>query len=208
MEEGHLTDSFGRKVDFKNVILIMTTNAGADQMAQGGTMGLHTLRTHDDEATYDDMKRNLTHVLQREFRPEFLGRLDEVVVFRKLTRVELKEIVDIELAKVRERLLERGLELELSEEAREFIIDKGADGDNVDYGARPLRRSVERYIEDPLSEELLRGIFEGKNHIFVEVKEVADKKQLDFIGTAVEEPELAAVGTEAGEGEADAGDEG
>jgi ATP-dependent Clp protease ATP-binding subunit ClpC len=208
MEEGHLTDSFGRKVDFKNVILIMTTNAGADQMAQGGTMGLHTLRTHDDEATYDDMKRNLTHVLQREFRPEFLGRLDEVVVFRKLTRVELKEIVDIELAKVRERLLERGLELELSEEAREFIIDKGAHGDNVDYGARPLRRSVERYIEDPLSEELLRGVFEGKNHIFVEVKEVADKKQLDFIGTAVEEPELAAVGAETGEGEADAGDEG
>ena len=208
MEEGHLTDSFGRKVDFKNVILIMTTNAGADQMAQGGTMGLHTLRTHDEEATYGDMKRNLTHVLQREFRPEFLGRLDEVVVFRKLTRVELKEIVDIELAKVRERLLERGLTLELSEEAREFVIDKGADGDNVDYGARPLRRSVERYIEDPLSEELLRGVFEGKNHISVAVKEVADKKQLDFTGSAVEEPELTAVGTEAGEGDAESSDEG
>jgi len=207
MEEGHLTDSFGRKVDFKNVILIMTTNAGADQMAQGGTMGLHTLRAHDDEATYDDMKRNLTHVLQREFRPEFLGRLDEVVVFRKLSRVELKEIVDIELAKVRERLLERGLTLELSEEAREFVIDKGADGDNVDYGARPLRRSVERFIENPLSEELLRGVFEGKNHIFVEVKEVADKKQLDFTGSAVEEPELAAVGTEASEGDAESSDE-
>ena len=87
------------------------------------------------------------------------------------------------------------------------LIDKGADGDNVDYGARPLRRSVERYIEDPLSEELLRGVFEGKNHIFVEVKEVADKKQLDFTGSAVEEPELAAVGTEAGEGEAESKDE-
>jgi ATP-dependent Clp protease ATP-binding subunit ClpC len=182
MEEGHLTDSFGRRVDFKNVIVIMTTNAGAARMAHGGSMGLHTLRERDAERTYEEMKINLMHELQKQFKPEFLGRLDEVVVFRKLTRVELMQIVDIELRKVFERLKERGKKLVLSDEARGFIIDKGEAGDGLDYGARPLRRSVEKYIEDPLSEELLRGTFDGKNVIHVGLKEVGDQKQLEFHG--------------------------
>ena len=182
MEEGHLTDSFGRRVDFKNVVLIMTTNAGSNKMAHGGSMGLHTLREKDTERTYDEMKTNLMHELQRQFKPEFLGRLDEVVVFRKLTRVELMEIVDIELSKVYDRLKERGKRLELSDEARGFIIDKGEVDDGLDYGARPLRRSVERFIEDPMSEELLRGTFDGQNVIKVSVKEVGDQKQLIFDG--------------------------
>jgi ATP-dependent Clp protease ATP-binding subunit ClpC len=184
MEEGHLTDSFGRRVDFKNVILIMTTNAGASKMAHGGSMGLHTLRERDQEKSYDDMKTNLMHELQRQFKPEFLGRLDEVVVFRKLTRDELKKIVDIELEKVYDRLKERGKRLVLSDDARGFIIDKGEVDDGLDYGARPLRRSVERFIEDPLSEELLRGTFDGQNVIHVELVEVADQKQLTFNGSA------------------------
>jgi ATP-dependent Clp protease ATP-binding subunit ClpC len=182
MEEGHLTDSFGRRVDFKNVILIMTTNAGASRMAHGGSMGLHTLRERDDERSYDDMKTNLMHELQKQFKPEFLGRLDEVVVFRKLTRVELMKIVDIELAKVYARLKERGKRLELSDDARGFIIDKSEADDGLDYGARPLRRSVERFIEDPLSEELLKGSFDGQNLVRVRVKEVGDQKQLEFVG--------------------------
>jgi ATP-dependent Clp protease ATP-binding subunit ClpC len=189
MEEGHLTDSFGRTVDFKNVILIMTTNAGASKMAHGGSMGLHTLRESDDQRTYDEMKTHLMHELQKQFKPEFLGRLDEVVVFRKLTREELMQIVDIELKKVYGRLQERGLRMELSDEARSFIIDKGEADDGLDYGARPLRRSVERFIEDPLSEELLRGTFEGKNVIRVAVVEVGDQKQLRFEGDFEEEPE-------------------
>jgi ATP-dependent Clp protease ATP-binding subunit ClpC len=203
MEEGHLTDSFGRTVDFKNVVLIMTTNAGASKMAHGGSMGLHTLRDSDEEQSYDEMKKHLMHELQKQFKPEFLGRLDEVVVFRKLTRNELMDIVDIELKKVYDRLLERGLRLVLSDEARGFIIDKGEVDDGLDYGARPLRRSVERFIEDPLSEELLRGTFEGKNVINIAVTEVGDQKQLKFDGDFEEPPqeeasdqaELAGVGS-------------
>lgn len=205
MEEGHLTDSFGRTVDFKNVVLIMTTNAGASKMAHGGSMGLHTLRDSDDKRSYDEMKTHLMHELQKEFKPEFLGRLDEVVVFRKLTRVELMDIVDIELNKVYKRLAEKGLKLIMSDDSRGFIIDKGEAGDGLDYGARPLRRSVERFIEDPLAEELLRGTFEGKNVINVEVTEVGDQKQLKFESSYVEAPadesesEAVAVGSSDGE---------
>jgi ATP-dependent Clp protease ATP-binding subunit ClpC len=189
MEEGHLTDSFGRKVDFRNVVLIMTTNAGADVINQGDVFGFGK---RDEDSNYDKMRERLKHVIEREFKPEFIGRIDEIVVFRKLTRDNLKKIVDIELGKVYNRLAERGLKLELTDEAREFIIDRGGD---TDYGARPLRRSVSTYIEDPLSEELLRGAFEGKTRILVTVKEVGDQKQLDFVGTGASEGELVGAGS-------------
>ncbi|MCG6156226.1 ATP-dependent Clp protease ATP-binding subunit [Rubinisphaera margarita] len=206
MEEGHLTDSFGRKVDFKNVIMIMTTNAGAEVISNASPFGFHSSK--DEEASYDGMKREVQHVMQRVFKPEFLGRLDEVVIFRKLTHENLRLIVDIELRKVRQRLGERGLRLELSDEARDFLIEKGREGENLEYGARPLRRSVEMYIEDPLAEELLRNAFEGKNTIKVDIKEVGDAKQLNFDAYTSEDPEpaLAAVGSgeegESNEGEA------
>jgi ATP-dependent Clp protease ATP-binding subunit ClpC len=180
MEEGHLTDSFGRKVDFKNVILIMTSNAGAATIAHGAGFGFGK---KNEEANYGNMKREVMNVLQFEFKPEFLGRLDEVVVFKKLGKEDLKSIVEIELSKVRERLGERGLSLELTAEATEHIIKQGGD---LDYGARPLRRSVEQCIEDPLAEELLRGTFEGQNHIVVRVKTVGDQDQLDFEGSTKE----------------------
>jgi ATP-dependent Clp protease ATP-binding subunit ClpC len=197
MEEGHLTDSFGRKVDFKNVILIMTTNAGAEVIHQGNVFGFSKA---DEDTSYDNMKERLKHAIEREFKPEFLGRLDEVVVFRSLTEENLKAIVDIELQKVRDRLGERGLTLELQDDAKAFIISKGSD---MDYGARPLRRSVENWIEDPLSEELLKGSFEGKTKITVKVIEVGDTKRLDFEGST-EEPEMAAVAS----GEEASGEEG
>jgi ATP-dependent Clp protease ATP-binding subunit ClpC len=194
MEEGHLTDSFGRMVDFKNVIMIMTTNAGAQAIAHGAGFGFGK---KSEEADYGNMKKEVMSVLERDFKPEFLGRLDEVVVFKKLAGEDLKAIIDIELAKVRERLGERGLGLELNNEAKEFIIKSGGD---LDYGARPLRRAVEQSIEDPMSEELLRGAFEGNNHILVTVKTVGDQNQLSFEGVMkaeevaeaeVAEPEVA-----------------
>ncbi|MCA8989237.1 MAG: ATP-dependent Clp protease ATP-binding subunit, partial [Planctomycetaceae bacterium] len=200
MEEGHLTDSFGRKVDFKNVILIMTTNAGAEVISNATPFGFFSNK--DEETSYGTMKREVQNVMQKVFKPEFLGRLDEVVIFRKLTKENLRLIVDIELKKVRERLQERGLKLVLTDEARDFLIEKGREGDNLEYGARPLRRSVEMYVEDPLAEELLRNAFEGKNLIQVAVKEVGEMKQLDFNSFVQDEQdteELAAVGS-TGEG--------
>ena len=199
MEEGHLTDSFGRKVDFKNVIMIMTTNAGAESIAHGTGFGFGK---RDEDTSYDRMKRDLVQTLQNVFKPEFLGRLDEVVVFRKLTEENLKAIVDIELSKVRERLMESGLRLVLEDEARLFIIKKGQSEGGLDYGARPLRRSVEHYVEDPLSEELLKGSFEGQNLITVKVKEVGDQQRLEFVGSneTVEEPVPVAVGADGDNG--------
>lgn len=188
MEEGHLTDSFGRKVDFKNVILIMTTNVGAGVIHSGDVFGFGK---KDEDTSYDKMKERLMHEIQREFKPEFLNRVDDVIVFRHLTREDLKRIIDIELSKVRERLTERGLKLVLSDEAKEFLINKGED---LDFGARPLRRSIENYVEDPLSEDLLRGSFEGKSLITVTVKEVGDTKLLAFEASEDAEKELAAVG--------------
>ncbi len=196
MEEGRLTDSFGRNVDFRNVLLIMTTNAGAEAIKNESSFGF-TKPTKD--ASYKDMKARVMEQIERVFRPEFLNRLDETIIFRHLTNEDLKQVIDLELAKVRERLLERGLELNLTDEAKEFLIKKGS---NLDYGARPLRRAIENYIEDPLSEELLKGEFKGMGRIDVTgVKdEESDKvKQLHFKGLPVEdsgseEPETAAAG--------------
>jgi ATP-dependent Clp protease ATP-binding subunit ClpC len=187
MEEGRLTDSFGRNVDFRNAILIMTTNAGAEAIKNETAFGF---QKPDDDASYENMKQRVTERIEKVFRPEFLNRVDDVIVFRHLNLDDLKQVVDLELGKVRERLSERGLKLKLSDEAKKFLIKKGS---NTDFGARPLRRSIENFVEDPLSEELLKGEFQGKDTIVVDVKEVGGKKQLFFIGV-VGEAEEAAVG--------------
>jgi ATP-dependent Clp protease ATP-binding subunit ClpC len=174
MEEGHLTDSFGRKVDFKNTIIIMTTNVGAHAVASGDAFGFGK---KDEDTSYDKMKERLKHEIAREFKPEFLNRVDDIIVFRHLTRENLKSIIDIELSKVRERLTEKGITLTLSDEAKEFLIEKGSD---LDYGARPLRRAIEQFVEDPLSEELLRGNFDGKNVVTVNAVTTGEQKHLSF----------------------------
>ena len=198
MEEGRLTDSFGRNVDFRNTILIMTTNAGAQAIKNEDVMGLHAVRKDAGDASYDNMKNRVTDEIEKVFRPEFLNRLDDVIVFRHLTEPDLKEVIDLELAKVRERLSERGLALQLTDASKEFLISKGA---NLDFGARPLRRAIENYVEDPLSEEILRGAFQGKALIVVDaIQDEEGKKvrRLEFRGEAIEE-EATPVGAAAGE---------
>jgi ATP-dependent Clp protease ATP-binding subunit ClpC len=173
MEEGRLTDSFGRNIDFRNTILIMTTNAGAEAIKNESAFGF---QKPDEDASYDSMKQRVMDQIERVFRPEFLNRLDDTIIFRHLTKEDLKHVIDFELSKVRERLLERGLALELTNEAKEFLISHGS---NLDYGARPLRRAIEQRIEDPLSEELLRGTFQGKDTIVVSgVLENADANRV------------------------------
>ncbi len=186
MEEGRLTDSFGRNVDFRNTILIMTTNAGAEAIKNESAFGF---QKPDSDASYDSMKGRVNERIERVFRPEFLNRLDDVIVFHHLTVEDLKQVIDIELSKVRERLAERGLKLELTDEAKKFLIKKGSD---TDFGARPLRRALENFIEDPVSEELLKGEFAGKDTIQVDCVEVAGKKQLAFKGLVTAEPVAAA----------------
>ncbi len=165
MDEGRLTDSFGRAVDFKNVIMIMTSNIGADLIKNQSGFGFGKKSA---EANYEKMKDILQKEVERHFRPEFLNRVDDTIVFHALTRENLQTIVDYELAKVFKRLTEHGLKLELSERAREFLIDKGF---NPEFGARPLRRAIEHYIEDPLSEAVLAGKFKGKKLIKIDVQD-------------------------------------
>lgn len=196
MEEGRLTDSFGRNVDFRNVVLIMTTNAGAGAIKNEDSFGLPR---PGDDASYESMKERVDDEIQKVFRPEFLNRLDDVIIFRHLTRVDLKHVVDLELEKVRRRLSEKGYDMVLSNDAKEFLIKKGT---NLDYGARPLRRALENFVEDPLSEELLQGTFQGKNKIVVDVaKDDSGKsKHLAFVGEYVE-PEQEPVAAVASEGQ-------
>ena len=192
MEEGRLTDSFGRNVDFRNTILIMTTNAGAEAIKNESAFGF---QKPEDDSGYESMKARVNERIEKVFRPEFINRLDDLIVFHHLTVENLKAVIDIELAKVRERLLERGLKLELTDESKQFLIKKGSD---TDFGARPLRRALENYIEDPVSEELLKGEFEGKDTIQVDCKEVAGKKQLVFQGIITAEPVAAGASDESG----------
>ena len=173
MEEGRLTDSFGRYVDFKNVILIMTSNIGADLIKNQSGFGFGK---RSEQANYEKMKELLDKEMERHFRPEFLNRLDAQIVFRPLTREDLTTIVEYELNKVFKRLLEHNLHLDLEQSAKEFLIDKGY---NPEFGARPLRRAIEHYIEDPLSESLLRGSFKGKTLIRISVQ---DEEHLRFDG--------------------------
>jgi len=190
MEEGRLTDNVGRVVDFKNTILIMTTNIGAEDITGRQPLGF---AKRDDESGYDAMKAKLKEVMKNSFRPEFLNRVDDIIVFRGLTKENIKAIIDIELSKVSGRLAEKGLRLVLTDEAKELLI---AEGYSPEYGARPLRRAIEHLLEDPLSEELLKGGFAGKDTITVRVGEVEGEKKLVFEASGSAPQELVTAGTE------------
>ena len=175
MEEGRLTDSFGRHVDFKNTILIMTSNVGAHRITHQSAFGF---QKKDEEVSYQKMKDTLKNELEDHFRPEFLNRLDEIVCFHKLTHDDLTRIVDLELEKLADRLRKKGLKLEVTPKAKDFLIDRGTD---EKFGARPLRRAIEQYVEDSLSEQMLRGEFKGKDWVRVDVKPPATDDDLPML---------------------------
>jgi ATP-dependent Clp protease ATP-binding subunit ClpC len=157
LEEGKLTDNVGRVVNFRNTVILMTSNVGAETIKKNSTLGFSPI---SDESSYEKMREKIMDEAKRQFRPEFLNRLDDIIVFRSLTKPDLIRILDLEVAKVMERLKAKRLQLQLDEKAKDFLVNKGYD---PTYGARPMRRSVERFLEDPLAEEILKGnLHEGE----------------------------------------------
>jgi ATP-dependent Clp protease ATP-binding subunit ClpC len=187
MEEGRLTDNVGRTVDFKNCILIMTTNIGAELIVSRPDFGLSQYAKRDTDASYASMKEKLKGEMERNFRPEFLNRVDDIIVFRSLNKEDMHRILEIELVKVTKRLKDKNLVLVVSDEAKSVLIDKGY---NKEFGARPLRRAIENLLEDPLAEELLRGTFLGKDTITVRTEEKDGEKRLTFETAGPAAPEL------------------
>ena len=156
LEEGKLTDSMGRVVDFRNTIILLTSNVGSETIRRQGVMGF---AKQDTDAGYEVMRSRILDEAKKAFRPEFLNRLDGIIVFRTLGRPELLRILELEVAKVLERVRRKNVSVEFDDAAKDFLIEKGYD---PQYGARPMRRAVERYLEDPMAEEILRGtLIEG-----------------------------------------------
>jgi ATP-dependent Clp protease ATP-binding subunit ClpC len=170
MEEGHLSDARGRKVDFRNAIIVMTSNVGADMIKRQSSLGFTLKR--DDEAeertAYDEMRKKLMDSLKRVFRPEFINRVDNVIVFRSLNKKDIEEIVDLELQKVAHRLEEHSIVLNATQKALEVLAELGYD---PEMGARPLRRVIQQKVEDPLSDALLSGEFSDGDVIIVDAEE-------------------------------------
>ncbi|MCP5515720.1 MAG: ATP-dependent Clp protease ATP-binding subunit [Verrucomicrobiales bacterium] len=164
LEEGKLTDSFGRQVDFRNTVILLTSNVGSESIRRNTSIGF---TSGSEQDTYERMREKILDEAKRVFRPEFLNRLDDVVVFRSLSRPDLITILDLEVGKVLERLKHRNLEVSLDEKAKDFLVEKGYD---PTYGARPMRRAVERYLEDPLAEEIIRGSLHENQPIVVTVE--------------------------------------
>jgi ATP-dependent Clp protease ATP-binding subunit ClpC len=163
-EEGRLTDSLGRKVDFRNTIILMTSNVGADMLRTRGALGFGAVGV---DATYQDMKDRLMEEVKRTFKPEFLNRIDDIIVFKQLSKEDLYKIVDLEIAEVSERLKEKDIVISLSKEAIDLLIEKGFD---PVFGARPLKRTIQRFLEDPLAEEIISGQFKDGSKIKIERK--------------------------------------
>ena len=177
LDEGHLTDGLGRKVDFKNTILIMTSNIGVRNVKKGGKLGF---TKQDENSEYQFMSDKIMEEVRRIFNPEFLNRLDEIVVFHPLTKKDMMKIVAIEIQEVVKRLKDREMDITLTDGAKEFLVEKGFD---PVFGARPLKRTIQKYLEDPLAEEILKGKFRDGSHI--QVRKKGDKLEFVEIGRKV-----------------------
>ncbi len=179
LEEGTITDSLGRKIDFRNTVIIMTSNVGASTVKRQTSLGFGAMA--EDQADHEGMKEKILEESKRYFKPEFLNRLDGLIVFHMLEKTDLNQIVDLEVGKLVKRLKEKEIALTLTNEARDLLAEKGFD---PAYGARPMRRAVERFLEDPLAESLLRG--DVKAGDTVNVVKRPDVEELDFVSTRPE----------------------
>ncbi len=170
MEEGQLSDAKGHKVDFRNAIIIMTSNVGADTIKQGPNLGFAFQRDQaaEEEEAYSTMRKNLTEQLKRTFRPEFINRVDSIIVFRQLTQEDIRAIVDIILGEVNDRLVDYDMSIVASNNAKDWLVKHGYDRE---FGARPLRRLVQSAIEDKLSDAVLSGRFATGDRIRIDAVE-------------------------------------
>jgi ATP-dependent Clp protease ATP-binding subunit ClpC len=168
LDEGHLTDNYGRVIDFKNTVLIMTSNLGARDITKGGGLGF---QAQDPKSSYEVMRDKVRLEVERAFNPEFLNRVDDVIVFHPLSKAEIGEIVHILLGEVRQRLEQEELSLRFTDEAIAFLVDKGYD---EKFGARPLKRAIQRYLEDPLSEKILTAEFAHGDEVEVGLSPAGD----------------------------------
>jgi ATP-dependent Clp protease ATP-binding subunit ClpC len=166
LDDGYMTDSFGRKVDFRNTVIIMTSNLGARMIDKDTTLGFQQASSRTQ---YDKMKDNVTSELKRAFNPEFLNRIDEVVVFHPLTNDHLIKIVDMLIHELNSQIMaDRGIQLEVTQDVMEWLIQENF---QPTYGARPMRRAIQKYLADPLSEDILRGRFKDVHKVLVTMKE-------------------------------------
>ncbi len=177
LDDGLLTDSLGRKVSFKNCVIIMTSNIGARDLTKSSAFGFSAKNDAQDE--YERMKEKVEEATKKLFNPEFLNRIDEVIVFRALSREDVLRIIDVTMSEVERKLQERTITVSLTMKAKEFLAEKGFD---PQYGARPLRRAIQKYLEDPLAERILKGTISEGGHVTVEAK----KDELDFVETRKE----------------------
>src|SRR6059036_405464 len=198
LEDGRLTDAQGRTVDFRHAIVIMTSNIGASEIARNTPLGF-AVSDDDTGISYDDMKNRIMGELKKVFRPEFLNRIDDVIVFHKLAKDEIKEIIELLLRRIRESMAERELQLELSDEAKEMLVEKGWD---PSMGARPLRRAIQRYIEDPLADFVLRSELPSGATVMVEKAPDEDDREVTL---TVVEPSKVPASVGGGAAEADEG---
>jgi ATP-dependent Clp protease ATP-binding subunit ClpC len=175
LDDGVLTDSLGRRVDFKNTILIMTSNIGTKDIKLDKVLGFGDLK---DETKYEKMKSSIDDAVKRVFSPEFLNRVDDFIVFQQLERESILKIVDIAIHRLLERLKIQNISIEVSKSAREYLSDKGFD---LNYGARPLRRAIQRFVEDPLSEEILKGNIKENSKIRIKFKKGADELSFEDV---------------------------
>jgi ATP-dependent Clp protease ATP-binding subunit ClpC len=171
LDDGHMTDGLGRKIDFKNTILIMTSNIGARQLADFGTgVGFGTKSRED--ARDENAKSVVQNALRKAFSPEFLNRVDDMILFKSLTREDIHRIIDLELSKLYGRINNLGYQIEITSKAKDFIVDNGYD---EKFGARPLKRAIQKYIEDPLAEQIINSQLHEGDKIKIDIKEGAEE---------------------------------